>query len=269
MSLAHAIAPHLPYLRRYARALTGTQTLGDTYVRICLEAIVDDPGMIDRELPPRVALYMAFHKIWQQARDKGFPSALQGAGSREGVSGVISRKLSALTPASRQALLLTTMEGFSDPEAADILGLPTFGVRDLVRQAMQEMTAHAPTSVLIMEDEPIISLDLSLIVEEMGHQVQAIAVTREDAIRAVHKSWPGLVLADIQLADGSSGIDAVTEMLRERSLPVIFITAYPERLLTGERPEPTFLVTKPFTPDAVKAAISQALFLATAEADVA
>jgi hypothetical protein len=43
-------------------------------------------------------------------------------------------------------------------------------------------------------------------------------------------------------------------------VPVIFITAYPERLLTGERPEPTFLVTKPFRPEVVKAIISQALF---------
>jgi hypothetical protein len=41
---------------------------------------------------------------------------------------------------------------------------------------------------------------------------------------------------------------------------VIFITAYPERLLTGERPEPTFLITKPFQPEIVKAVISQALF---------
>ncbi len=44
---------------------------------------------------------------------------------------------------------------------------------------------------------------------------------------------------------------------------MIFITAFPERLLTGERPEPTFLVTKPFNPDMVKALISQALFFET------
>ncbi|MNL71833.1 two-component response regulator [compost metagenome] len=69
-----------------------------------------------------------------------------------------------------------------------------------------------------------------------------------------------MVLADIQLADGSSGIDAVNEILQDDTVPVIFITAFPERLLTGERPEPTFLVTKPFNPDMVKALISQALF---------
>ena len=73
---------------------------------------------------------------------------------------------------------------------------------------------------------------------------------------------PGLVLADIQLADGSSGLDAVDDILEIDSVPVIFITAYPERLLTGERPEPTFLVTKPFATESVKATIAQALLLA-------
>ena len=44
------------------------------------------------------------------------------------------------------------------------------------------------------------------------------------------------------------------------SVPVIFVTAFPERLLTGTKPEPTFLVRKPFNPEALKAVISQALF---------
>ena len=68
------------------------------------------------------------------------------------------------------------------------------------------------------------------------------------------------MLADIQLADDCSGIDAVKDILAQFDVPVIFITAFPERLLTGERPEPTFLITKPFQPATVKAAIGQALF---------
>jgi hypothetical protein len=68
------------------------------------------------------------------------------------------------------------------------------------------------------------------------------------------------VLADIQLADGSSGIEAVNDILGISGVPIVFITAYPERLLTGERPEPTFLITKPFAPENVKAITSQALF---------
>jgi hypothetical protein len=45
-------------------------------------------------------------------------------------------------------------------------------------------------------------------------------------------------------------------------VPVIFITAFPDRLLTGERPEPTFLITKPFDPEILNVAISQALTIA-------
>jgi CheY-like chemotaxis protein len=87
-----------------------------------------------------------------------------------------------------------------------------------------------------------------------------IARTKDEALELYRKEKPRMVLADIQLADGSSGIDAVNEILQDDTVPVIFITAFPERLLTGERPEPTFLVTKPFNPDMVKALISQALF---------
>ena len=88
----------------------------------------------------------------------------------------------------------------------------------------------------------------------------SIARTHTDALAAAELKKPGLVLADIRLADGSSGLDAVNDMLDSFSVPVVFITAYPEKLMTGERPEPTFLIAKPFREDAVKAIISQVLF---------
>src|SRR5690606_3668913 len=97
-------------------------------------------------------------------------------------------------------------------------------------------------------------------VESLGHRVTAIARTHKEAVALDARTQPKMILADIQLADGSSGIDAVNDILMHHTVPVIFITAFPERLLTGERPEPTFLVTKPFNPEMVKALISQALF---------
>jgi CheY-like chemotaxis protein len=113
---------------------------------------------------------------------------------------------------------------------------------------------------MIIEDEPLIAMDIEQMVESLGHRVTGIARTHTEAVALYGKTKPSMVLADIQLADGSSGIDAVNDILKTSSVPVIFITAFPERLLTGERPEPTFLVTKPFNPDMVKALISQALF---------
>ena len=165
-----------------------------------------------------------------------------------------------MTPDSRQALLLTAMEGFSDEDAAAVMGIPTERIQPLLADALAEIDRQTRTRVLIIEDEPLIAMDLSGIVQELGHEVAAVARTRADAVEAANKEQPGLVLADIQLADGSSGIDAVKDILAGFTLPVIFITAFPQRLLTGERPEPTFLLTKPFDPRTVKAAISQALF---------
>jgi CheY-like chemotaxis protein/DNA-directed RNA polymerase specialized sigma24 family protein len=254
MALAHAIAEHLPYLRRYARALCGTQKSGDAYVRACLEAIVADTSVLETSAPPRVALYRLFHKLWGSANpDVRSPARVTPE------AGGVERRLRELTPARRQALLLTAMEGFNVGDTARILDVTESDVKQMVGQAVREISNQPSTKVLIIEDEPIISLDLQSIVREMGHTVAAIATTRDEAVRAARKTEPGLVLADIKLADGSSGIDAVRQILSEVQVPIVFITAYPERLLTGERPEPTFLVTKPFVPETVRVAVSQAL----------
>ena len=96
----------------------------------------------------------------------------------------------------------------------------------------------------------------------LGHRVTAMARTRSEAVKLAALNPPGLILSDIQLADRSSGIEAVREITRQFDVPIIFITAYPERLLTGNGIEPAFIITKPFQPAMVKAMISQALFFA-------
>ena len=254
MSLLARLAPHLPYVRRYARALTGDQTTGDNYVRVALEALAAGERQLSPDMTPRVALYHVFHTIW----------ATTGA-RLEDTSGLeaqddASRRLMRIAPRSRQAFLLTALEGFTPSEAAQILGADPTEVERLIGDAQADIDAELATDVLIIEDEAIISADIESLVRELGHKVTATATTHDEAVDAVARHRPGLVLADIQLADGSSGIDAVKDILKSMDVPVIFITAFPERLLTGERPEPTFLITKPFQPETVKAAISQALF---------
>lgn len=264
MSLADQIAPLLPHLRRYARALTGNQKRGDAYVRSLLEAIVADDSIIDRGLEPRVGLYKAFYGIWSTADlDVAQPEEAAGA------ENIVSQRLSRMTPINRQALLLTAMEGFSNKETAQILRVDDAEVSPLIDAALKEIDNQIATNVLIIEDEPIISMDLEQIVRDLGHDVMATVVTRDEAVNAIATRKPGLVLADIQLADGSSGIDAVKDIFARFSVPVIFITAYPERLLTGERPEPTFLITKPFLQSTVKAAIGQALFFNAEKSEAA
>ncbi|MGE4322575.1 MAG: response regulator [Sphingobium sp.] len=262
MSLGQQLHPHLPFLRRYARALTGSQTHGDAYVRAALEVIVAAPDEFPTDVDPRLGLYKTFHAIWSSSQMDDAPLA----GGAEGQEAIAHARLARLTPLPRQALLLTALEGFTTDDVAYLIGSTPDAVEDLVGEALSEIEAQTRAKVLIIEDEPIIAMDIETIVRDLGHEVTAIAVTREDAVREAMADRPGLVLADIQLADDSSGIDAVKDILSEFSVPVVFITAFPERLLTGERPEPTFLITKPFQRATVKAAIAQALFFDEATA---
>jgi CheY-like chemotaxis protein len=171
-----------------------------------------------------------------------------------------ANNLSNLAPLPRQAFLLVAVEGFSHEQAAEILDVGLDEFASLLDEASIEISRQVATDILIIEDEPLIAMDIEQLVESLGHRVVGVARTHKEAVAMFGKTQPKMILADIQLADGSSGIDAVNDILHAHSIPVIFITAFPERLLTGERPEPTFLVTKPFNPDMVKALISQALF---------
>jgi CheY-like chemotaxis protein/DNA-directed RNA polymerase specialized sigma24 family protein len=257
MSLGQQLAPHLPFLRRYGRALTGSQEHGDRYVRAALETIVAAPDEFPRDVEPRLGLYRTFQVIWQTTNsDDESVSATDG----DGAEAIARARLARMTPLSRQALLLTAMEGFTSEDAAYLIDVEPTEVDKLVVEALSEIENQTRARVLIIEDEPIIAMDIETIVRDLGHDVTGVAVTRDEAVASAMSDRPGLVLADIQLADDSSGVDAVKDILAEFQVPVIFITAFPERLLTGERPEPTFLITKPFQRSTVKAAISQALF---------
>ncbi|MES2288215.1 MAG: response regulator [Pseudomonadota bacterium] len=256
MSLGQQLAPHLPFVRRYARALTGSQTHGDAYVRATLEAIIAAPDEFPKDVDPRLGLYRTFQAIWTSA-NIGMDDAEETGSDRDAIA---RARLSRMAPRSRQALLLTAMEGFTPDDAAYLIDADREEIDALVAEALADIEAQTRSNVLIIEDEPMIAMDIETIVRDLGHGVTGIAVTADEAVALAKESRPGLVLADIQLADNSSGIDAVKDILAEFSVPVIFITAFPERLLTGERPEPTFLITKPFQRATVKAAIAQALF---------
>jgi CheY-like chemotaxis protein len=260
MSLGDALKPHLPFLRRYARALTGSQTHGDNFVRATLEAIVAAPDSFPRDVDPRLGLYRTFHAIWSSANIEEQPGHTEPTDA----AGIARARLERITPLSRQALLLTAMEGFTSEDAGYLIGASAQDTEALVAEALAEIERQTRADVLIIEDEPIIAMDIETIVRDLGHNVTGVAVTRDEAVQLAKSRRPGLVLADIQLADDSSGIDAVKDILAEFRVPVIFITAFPERLLTGSRPEPTFLITKPFQRSTVKAAIAQALFFDTA-----
>jgi DNA-directed RNA polymerase specialized sigma24 family protein/CheY-like chemotaxis protein len=251
MSLAERIAPYIPHLRRFARLLTGKQGAGDAAVERVLQAVAADPSIFP-DLSPRLGLYQCFlSTLTRRYRDTGPKPGLLGD--------TAARSLAALTPEGRQAFLLVNVEGFNHQETAQILEMSEQRVESLLRESDAEIGRQIATEVLVIEDEPLIALDLKRVLEGLGHTV-AIARTRDDALRAAKVRNPGLVIADIRLADGSSGLDAVNDLLRSLAVPVVFVTAFPERLTTGRRPEPTFLIRKPFREEAIKAIVSQVLF---------
>lgn len=248
------IARQAPYLRRYARALTGSQKQGDALVQNAVEGLLGGGLRLEPGLSLRVGLYRVLHQVWNvdvRATDHG---------------SVADRRLQGLSPDRRAALLLAGMEGFSADEAAQVLQIGLSDFKATLADAERDLDQQLASRVLIIEDEPIIALDLTRLVRELGHDVVGAAATHEEAVSMARASRPGLVLADIRLADGSNGMDAANEILIDFDVPVIFITAFPEHLLTGERPEPAFLITKPFREEAVKALVAQALFFHTPRA---
>lgn len=255
------ILPYLPYLRRYARALIGAQDSGDEYVRACVEAIIEEPELIPSGADVRVQLFASFHAVWTVLGGGFAEIDAPGDGGEDLAEAgtAVKRTLTALPSKERQVLLLVSLEGFSFEETAYILGIEESQVRDLLDRARSDVRRQGLTEVLIIEDDPIIAMSMAEIVEEMGYRVVGTAARQDEAVAMARTFKPNLVLADIQLADGGNGIASVQQILRGTDVPVIFVTGHPELLLTGERLEPAFVVTKPFQPQVLKDAISQAL----------
>ncbi|GGB72284.1 PhyR family response regulator anti-anti-sigma factor [Henriciella pelagia] len=238
MGIAEDVEKELPYLRRYARAVTGSSLQGDTLV----EGVIVD--LLERS-DPGIGRLTLFSMLERKVSD--FNASAPGSASP------------ALSSNPRRAQLLTTMEGFTLEDAARIMGADASTVSDFVADAEDELKASLATDVFIIEDEALVAAHIAQIAKQMGHHIIGQAVTRETAVEACLANPPALLLADVQLADGSSGAEAAREITDQLDIPVIFITAYPQRLLKGERGEPAFLIPKPFRPDMVKAVISQAL----------
>lgn len=253
--LKEQAAAILPYLRRYARALTGSQQQGDQWVRMCVEILLQQPELLVSKATTAADIFTIFHRLQLpfSTLDPEKPAEATDAPAR------LKTHLTDIPQRQRQALLLTVLEGFSIDEVAGILGIGVDDAEADLKQARDELERVASVRVLVIEDEAVIALDVAKIVRNAGHQVVGIAPTERAAIDLAKKHLPHLVLADIQLRDGDSGITAVHEILKAVTAPVIFVTGFPERLLTGHGLEPAFIITKPFSPEMLKTAMAHAL----------
>jgi CheY-like chemotaxis protein len=252
-NMSEAITRTLPFLRRYARAVTGSQQRGDEWVRLCAEVAVQQPDLIAETEDTKLGVFVLFHRLQQPFGTLDEPLE---SGS---VSGRLKESLTEMAPLQRRMLLLTVLEGFTVGDAAQILNIDIDTAEQSLQEARRELQRVASVRVLVIEDEAVIALDVADIVRNAGHEVVGIAATEKAAVELARKHSPHLVLADIQLRGADSGISAVKQIMQAMRVPVIFVTGYPERLLTGTQIEPAFVISKPFDPDLLRAAIAQAL----------
>ena len=244
MSLYLSVESQLPFMRRYARAVTGSATTGDTLVESLLTRMLGRNFDPPADPSDEVLLFTELDAIICEQIDTQNSTG----------------PLPPMAQKDRRALLLVAMEGLSPQDASAVLGVSVDEIQSLLKSAEEHLKATLATDVFIMEDEPMVAGHLAMLVSDMGHHVVGKATTRTDAVAGCLTSKPKILLADVQLADGSSGIDAAHEITAAMDIPVVYITAYPQRLLSGSGDkEPAFMVAKPFRPAMVKAVISQAL----------
>jgi CheY-like chemotaxis protein len=235
---------HIARLRGFARILAGKQKWADLCVVQLLEDLLTEPRLFNLATTPRVALYSRLLHLLSIAPQET----------------ALSEQL-LVTPAARQAHLLTTVEGFTIDEAAEALSVSVDQLEDLLQDAELALAHQRGARIMIVEDEAFIALELEFLVDGLGHDYLDTATTRSEAVDKAILLKPDLILSDVQLADGGSGIEAAQMIKKHFDIPIVFITANPEQLLTGKRPEPVFLMKKPFNKTVVQALISQALFL--------
>ena len=166
MSLSATIAPHLPFLRRFARAVSGSQASGDALVAAMLEAIIEDVTIFPEATNERIALYKIFAKLFTSISIRIPQEAPASAWEQRAAA-----NLGALAPRPRQAFLLVAVEGFSEEDAAEILDVPEEEFASLLHQASNEISRQVATDILIIEDEPLIAMDIEEMVESLGHRV--------------------------------------------------------------------------------------------------
>lgn len=240
--LAYYLAP----LRRYARALTGDQAQGDRAVVTAVKELLATPDIADDSASLKLTLYRLVSEALSADSDLAAAPAL--APGYDGLSWV-----------QRQLIVLADLEGISVSDAANVLGLERDAATSLLNEAREQLRKATATDVLIIEDEFVIAMDISNLVTTAGHRVVGIASDHAAAVALAKEKKPGLILADINLGTGGSGNEAVAEILVNHDVPVIFVTAYPERLLTGTQIEPNYVLTKPFDPMTLGVATFQAL----------
>lgn len=239
----------MPFLRRYGRALTRCQKTGDALaIRARQRARPQILTISAKGI--RILLFQAINEIWNEP--PGMLMSLVAARNR----------VQQLTPGAIETLLLRALEEFSFDEISQILSLPAVTVACLFETALTEVAYRRGKRVLIIEDDPLIGMDMANCVSDMGCVVTGVARTAAQAVEMASTWSPNLLIANVVLADLSTGRSATDRILTaDPGVDVVFMAPKPEELLTGDVEEPAFVIQKPYMEDQVRNAVSQAFIL--------
>lgn len=250
---------HIPFLRRYARALTGTSGRGDELVGLAVPVALSDPDAYGLERHDRGPLYALLNRLFDAEEmrtalpDSGHPMELA---------------LVQLPEMERRLFLLVSLEEVGCADAARILGLGLEEARRRMAAAQEALRESLIASIMIVEDDAIIAFDLAETVRNMGHKVCGTATTMDDAIDTARSCQPTLALMDLRLAHGDSGITTAQVLRQTSELPIIFVTAFGDELTRRGLEHLGPVIRKPFTREQIERAITQAVFAPSRDAQV-
>jgi CheY-like chemotaxis protein len=113
--------------------------------------------------------------------------------------------------------------------------------------------------ILVVEDDPLIAMDLEAALAGMGHEPCGVSDRAAEAVRLAHERRPDVILMDVQLARGDSGIAAATVIAAELEIPVVFVTANAALVESMPLPfRPAAVIAKPYSDARLRSAIARA-----------
>ena len=124
--------------------------------------------------------------------------------------------------------------------------------------------------LLIVEDEPIVAIDLRDEVQEFGFEVTGLAESADAALMSVEEDKPDMVLMDISIDGSMDGIQAARVLRNLYAVPVVFLTSFSdsETISRATREAPYGYLTKPFKSRDLQAMLRTAMFKAVRDAAV-
>lgn len=234
-------------IRRYAFCILGNRQLSDIAVESALDSLVSEAASVSGRAISRLDFYRKVNQA--SAATPANVSAVAGSG--------LHAQFHRLSREQRQVVALHAVIGLPFIDIASVMDMPEKTVRLFYARALL-MLREKPATVLIIEDEVFIAIDLQQILQKLGLSVAGIAKNRAEALRIAGFTRPSLILADYKLRD-DTGVAVVKAIREQMPASVIYVTSHPDEAAATRDCEDDLVIAKPFNPHALAAAVQTRL----------